>query len=239
MLESSHFQKWLKATISTELFRRIVIIPSDYPVNKLNAKSLGIKGKQRTKLTIFNLPISKKLNNYIFRVLDIVFGVNWRALVLLILITLFRPSIVHFHELQHGGYIYNSKFFRFVKKRKYKVICSSWGSDLIFYGKLASHELSLRHLLSKTDVLTAEREVEIEIARTLNYSNLFLAPLYNTIGARIEPKMLSSKPSERKIILIKGYQDNHGRALNALAALTMIEEHLFPSTTASRILKGQ
>ena len=102
MLESSHFQKWLKATISTELFRRIVIIPSDYPVNKLNAKSLGIKGKQRTKLTIFNLPISKKLNNYIFRVLDIVFGVNWRALVLLILITLFRPSIVHFHELQHG-----------------------------------------------------------------------------------------------------------------------------------------
>lgn len=227
MLESSHFQKWLKATISTDLFRRIVVIPSDYPVKKLNAKSLGIKDKQRTKLTIFSLPISKKFNNYTFRVLDIIFGLNWRALVLLIFITLFRPSIVHFQELQHGGYIYNSKFFRFVKKRKYKVICSSWGSDLIFYGRLASHELSLRHLLSKTDVLTAEREGEIEIARTLNYSNLFLAPLYNTVGAKIESKILSSKPSERKIILIKGYQDNHGRALNALAALTMIEEHLF------------
>ena len=227
MIESPHFRKWLKATISTELFRRVIIIPSDYPVNKLNTKSLGLKGKQKTKLTIINLPISKKLNNFTFQILDVIFGLNWRALVLLILITVFRPSIVHFHELQHGGYIYNSKFFKFSKKGKYKVICSSWGSDLILYGRLASHEIPLRHLLSKTDVLTAEREIEIEIARKLNYTNKFLAPIYITVGAKIESKMLSSKPSDRKMILIKGYQDNHGRALNALAALSMIEAHLF------------
>jgi len=227
MTESPHFQKWLKATISTELFTHISIIPSDYPLNKLNIKSLGLKSKQKSKLITFKISISKKLNYFIFRILDVIFGLNWRALVLFIFISLFRPSVVHFHELQHGGYIYNAKIFKSIKKRKYKVICSSWGSDLILYGKLASHELALRQLLSKTDVLTAEREVEIEVAKQLNYSNIFLAPIYNTVGAKIESKILSSKPSDRKMILIKGYQDNHGRALNALIALTLIEEYLF------------
>jgi glycosyltransferase involved in cell wall biosynthesis len=226
MVESSHLQKWIKTTISTELFDKIIVIPSDYPVNKLNFKSLGLVGKLKSKLTVFKLPVGKKLNNYIFRILDLIFGLNWRALILFIFIKIFHPRIVHFHELQHGGYMYNSKIFKSASKRNYKVICSTWGSDLILYGKLVLHELPLKQLLSKTDVLTAERVDDEAVARKLNYSNLFLAPLYITVGAKIESKILLSKPSDRKKILIKGYQDNHGRALNALAALSLIEEHL-------------
>jgi glycosyltransferase involved in cell wall biosynthesis len=226
MVESSHLQKWIKTTISTELFDKIIVIPSDYPVNKLNFKSLGLVGKLKSKLTVFKLPVGKKLNNYIFRILDLIFGLNWRALILFIFIKIFHPRVVHFHELQHGGYIYNSKIFKSASKRNYKVICSTWGSDLILYGKLASHDLPLKRLLSNTDVLTAERVDDEVVARKLNYSNLFLAPLYITVGTKIESRTLLSKPSDRKKILIKGYQDNHGRALNALAALTLIEEHL-------------
>jgi len=226
MVESSHLQKWIKTTISTKLFDKIIVIPSDYPVNKLNIKSLGLAGKPKSKLTVFKLPIGMKLNNYTFRVLDLIFGLNWRALILFIFIKIFHPRIVHFHELQHGGYIYNTKIFKSASKRDYKVICSTWGSDLILYGKLAPHELPLKQLLSNTDVLTAERVDDEAVARILNYSNSFLAPLYITVGAKVESKVLLSKPSERKKILIKGYQDNHGRALNALAALTLIEEHL-------------
>lgn len=226
MVESSHLQKWIKATLSTELFTKIVIIPSDYPVNKLNFKSLGLTGRLKSKLTVFRLPIGKKLNNYIFRILDLFFGLNWRAVILFIFIRIYSPVIVHFQELQHGGYIYNAKIFKSKRKRKYKVICSTWGSDLILYGKLASHKLLLKQLLSNTDVLTAERVDDESVARELNYSNLFLAPLYITVGAKVDTKILLSKPSDRKKILIKGYQDNHGRALNALAALSLIEEHL-------------
>jgi glycosyltransferase involved in cell wall biosynthesis len=226
MVESSHLQKWIKATISAELFDKIVVIPSDYPVNKLNSKSLGLKNRLESKLIVFKLPIGKKLNNYTFRILDLIFGLSWRALILFVFIEFYRPNFVHFHELQHGGYIYNSKIFSSARKRKYKVICSSWGSDLVLYGKLSSHEAQLKRLLSNTDVLTAERVDEKEIAEKLNYFNLFLAPLYNTVGASVESIALSSKPSDRKMILIKGYQDNHGRALNALAALKLIEKHL-------------
>ena len=226
MVESSHFQKWIKATISTELFSKVIVIPSDYPVNKINSNGLGLEGKQRSQLKVFKLPIGSKLNNFTFRILDLTFGLRWRALILFISIKIYRPKIVHFQELQHGGYIYNAKIFKSTRKRNYKVICSTWGSDLILYGKLISHELPLKQLLSKTDVLTAERVDDGEIARKLNYSKEFIAPLYITVGAKIKSRILSSKPSERKMILIKGYQDNHGRALNALAALTLIEAHL-------------
>jgi glycosyltransferase involved in cell wall biosynthesis len=226
MIESPHLQKWIKTTIITELFDKIIVIPSDYPINKLNFKSLGVIGKPKSKLIVFKLPIGKKLNNYTFRVLDLIFSLNWRALILYIFIKIFHPRIVHFHELQHGGYIYNTKIFKSASKRNYKVICSTWGSDLILYGKLAAHELPLKKLLSNTDVLTAERVDDQKVAQKLNYSSMFFAPLYITVGAEVESKVLLSKPSDRKMILIKGYQDNHGRALNALAALTLIEEHL-------------
>lgn len=226
MIESSHFQKWLKATISTELFNNVIVIPSDYPVNKLSYKGLGLEGRQKSKLKVFCLPIGNRLNNVVFRILDLVFGLSWRALMLFVAINIYRPTFVHFQELQHGGYMYNEKIFRANKKRTYKLICSTWGSDLILYGKLSSHESSLRQLLLKTDVLTAERVDDEEIARKLNYTNRFLAPIYITVGAKIESKIRSSKTSDRKMILIKGYQDNHGRALNALAALTLIEAHL-------------
>lgn len=226
MIESSHFQKWLKATISTGLFNNVIVIPSDYPVNKLSFKSLGFEGKQKSKLIVFCIPIGKKLNNVVFRILDIVFGLSWRALLLFIAIKIYRPTFVHFQELQHGGYMYNEKIYRANKNRTYKLICSTWGSDLILYGKLSSHESSLKQLLSKTDVLTAERVDDGKIARKLNYTNKFLAPIYITVGAKIESNIQSSKTSDRKMILIKGYQDNHGRALNALAALTLIEAQL-------------
>ena len=74
MIESSHFRKWLKATINTELFNNVIVIPSDYPVNKFSFKSLGLEGKQKSKLKVFRLPIGKRLNNIVFRILDLVFG---------------------------------------------------------------------------------------------------------------------------------------------------------------------
>jgi len=226
MIESPHFKKWIRAAIIAKHFDSIIVIPSDYPLNRLDFKSLNLQERNYCKLHVFSFPIFGKFNKYLFHAMDKFFGLNWRALVLFIFIKIFQPRIVHFHELQHGGYMYNSKIFKSASKRNYKVICSSWGSDLILYGKLASHELPLKQLLSNTDVLTAERKLEVEIARKLNYSKAFLAPVYNTVGAKVVSNVLLIKPSHRKMILIKGYQDNHGRALNALAALTLIREHL-------------
>jgi hypothetical protein len=105
------------------------------------------------------------------------------------------------------------------------VICSSWGSDLIFYGKLPSHDSRLRNFLSHVDVLLAERPEEERAARKLGYQKTFIAPVYTTIGSE-EVSQNLIKPSARKLILVKGYQDNHGRALNALNAISSVTELL-------------
>jgi glycosyltransferase involved in cell wall biosynthesis len=106
-----------------------------------------------------------------------------------------------------------------------KILCSTWGSDLVLYGKLQSHKEKLTRLLKRTDFLLTERSIDLEIAHELGFNGIAITPSYATIGAEdFEESVLP--PSERKKILVKGYQDNHGRALNVLQALTLIRENL-------------
>ena len=79
MVESSHFQNWARVIISEKLFDEIWVIPSDYPVNRLTFQSLGFNENIGCKLKVFSFPLGKRLNNIIFRLLDIVFGRKWRS----------------------------------------------------------------------------------------------------------------------------------------------------------------
>jgi uncharacterized protein YciU (UPF0263 family) len=81
-------------------------------------------------------------------------------------------------------------------------------------------------VFSWVDLVTAERVDEEKICKRLGYEKDFLAPVYNTVGVNVPIKLPSLKPSARRKILIKGYQDRHGRALNALAALELVKTNL-------------
>ena len=75
------------------------------------------------------------------------------------------------------------------------------------------------------DVLTSERVEEFEIASNLGFEGSFISPVYTAIGIESDPIQFEA-PSKRKMILVKGYQDNHGRALNALRALELVKSDL-------------
>jgi glycosyltransferase involved in cell wall biosynthesis len=133
-------------------------------------------------------------------------------------IKIIRPKVLHIQELQHGGYLLNDKI---LDNQKVVLACSTWGSDLIFYGKLQSHKQRLEKLLSRTDFLLTERQVDLKIAQELGFHGKSISPAYVTVGSDVFEKNWVS-PSLRTKIVVKGYQDNHGRALNALQALTLI-----------------
>ena len=78
MVESSHFQSWLRATIREQIFDQIWIIPSDYPRKKLTQKTLGLVEDFDCKLKTFHFPVDKKTNRMLFKGLDLVFGKEWR-----------------------------------------------------------------------------------------------------------------------------------------------------------------
>jgi glycosyltransferase involved in cell wall biosynthesis len=219
MTGSPHLKKWLDHVIELRVAEKIFVFPSTGYEKFVKSKN----SKSSTKV-LMAIPFA---STFIGRgscfILEKIFGKSWRKILLNVSVFFLRPEVIHIHEIQHGGYIFdrNSLFISPVKR----VICSSWGSDLILYGKLSSHERRLTEFLSSVDILLTERLEEFDIASQLGFKGKFISPAYTSIGFEFEQKEMIP-PSIRKTIVVKGYQDNHGRALNVLSALERAESDL-------------
>ena len=219
MTDSPHLKKWLDAVTELAIIRKFFIFPSTGYEKYIKPKS----SQSSTRVSMATPFTSTTIGRGSCFLLDKVFGVEWRKILLKLVIYAIRPEIVHIHEIQHGGYMFERRTVKsFPVKR---VVCSSWGSDLILYGKLPSHKHQLTKFLSTVDYLLTERVEELEIASKLGFKGKFISPVYTAIGTESESNRLEA-PSKRNTILIKGYQDNHGRALNALRALEIAESDL-------------
>ncbi|CAN2171071.1 RfaG Glycosyltransferase [Candidatus Nanopelagicaceae bacterium] len=216
MLDSTHLQKWISSVAHKSHFKHIWVFPSTSPKK--------ISHAQGSKL-INVIPFSNsRFIRGIFFVLDRFYGNSWRGSLLAVALRILRPNILHLHEIQHAGYIFTLSKPERLNKRS-KVICSTWGSDLMYYGMLDNHKNRIEKTLSFVDLLLVERNEEIEIARKFGFSKDILSEKYATIGTLVKEESLIA-PSKRTLILIKGYQDNHGRALNALRALELVQSNL-------------
>ncbi|ORC34638.1 hypothetical protein B4O97_11870 [Marispirochaeta aestuarii] len=141
-----------------------------------------------------------------------------------------KPDIIHSLETQHSGYLVNA-----VKSNWYghfrfpKWIHTNWGSDIYLFGRLTDHVQSIRHVLANCDYYSSESYRDNTLARQYGFSGHVFAPFPNTGGFHLYNLLECRsrvKTSERKEIMVKGYQGWAGRALFALAALKMISEHL-------------
>jgi glycosyltransferase involved in cell wall biosynthesis len=224
MAESSHLHRWIEVTQSVYPRARLLLFPSDSP-NLTKDKLRQIKGSH-PNTRIFRLFPNARIN-YVLNVLfDYFLGQIWRAFLLRYLLLIHRPKVIHFHEIQHGAYIYNyvHNYRRTHLKSRY--IISTWGSDLYLYHNLESHKKRIQECLKWADVITAERKFEKEIVEKFDFSGEFIAPVYITVGQSQNSKPKMMLPSLRKTIIIKGYQDQAGRALNVLNALAGISDVL-------------
>lgn len=210
MSESPHLQTWVDGIKDAKLVDEIWLFPSDFPVHKWKISEF--------KVHEFPFIGIGKLSNISFRVLDIATKRLWRSYFLFRMIKKVNPTHIHFHEMQHGAYLYNSIYRHPKHKFSGRIITSTWGSDLLFYGSLKSHEEEIRKSLSWTQILTSERFEDLEIATRFDFNGEFKAPVYITIGKRATEQFLSAT-SSRKMVLVKGHQDLHGRALNALECI--------------------
>ena len=224
MADSSHFQKWLKVTQKEFPNREVLIFPSDRP--RLTKEKLGILKPSGKSTRVFRLFPHGKINFFLYYVLDNLLGLRWRAYFLARLVMKHKPRIIHFHETQHGAYIFNLiSTYRGVPNNS-KNIISTWGSDLTLYSWVDSHESNIRTALSWAEVLTAEKQNEVVDAQRLGFTGEFKAPVFITLGQALDTNVSIIEPSLRKRILIKGYQDNPGRALNALNAISQLGDEL-------------
>jgi glycosyltransferase involved in cell wall biosynthesis len=224
MADSSHFQQWLKVLQLEFPEKRILVFPSDRP-HFTRVKLKGLKrGRRSTR--VFQLIQNGDLNFIAYYVLDNLLGLRWRAYFLARLIIKHKPAVIHFHEMQHGAYIFNLIVSHKGVPNNSRNVISTWGSDLTLYSWINEHKSQISSCLRWVDVLTAERESELEDAQRLGFIGEFRTPVYITLGRAIEDLTQISKPSSRTIILVKGYQDNPGRALNALRVISKLKNEL-------------
>lgn len=218
---SPHFQVMISAVAKFGF--RTTFIPSDLPTkHDMSSISKNILSFRARIPMLYRLLSSL---SFAYTILDKLYGLKWRSTFIRYFLYICNPEIIHVNEIQRAGYSVG-RINNIAKIKQNRIILtSSWGSDIMLFGHVDSHEPDMRKILEISDVLMSERDAELEIARKLGFNGLFESPSYCTIGTK--HRYNNPTPcSSRKIILIKGYQNFAGRALNALNAIERCKEDL-------------
>jgi len=146
---------------------------------------------------------------------------NHRARALARLVRRLRPDLVHTLELQNAGYLVldvktalGGKFPPW--------ILTNWGSDIYLFGRTAAHEPRIRAALASCDFYSCECRRDVCLAKAYGFSGTVLPVFPNTGGFDLPEVARLRQPgpvSERRQIMLKGYQHWAGRALVGLRAL--------------------
>ena len=224
MLNSPHFHTWLRGMQLEFPEKRLILFPSDRP--RLTRSSLNSLKSDHKKTKVVKFTYGWRFNYLWSVILDKTVKLPWRSYFLGRIIVKYKPAILHFHEMQHGAYIYNYLVgYRKFSSRTKKII-STWGSDLTLYSWVDSHQAQIQTSLRWAKVLTAEKTDEITDASRLGFKGEFKAPVYIHLGRKPRLQTDFLIPSKRNRIFLKGYQGTPGRALNGLAALSKLSHLL-------------
>jgi len=132
-----------------------------------------------------------------------------------------KPDIIHTLETQAAGYLLSE-----VKQNHPKPfppwVHTIWGSDLFLFGRLEEHKEKISKVLQQCDYFLCECKRDIELAKNFGFNGKILPRLNGAGGLDLsECKKVSDlcRTSDRKLIMLKGYQSFAGRSLVGLRAL--------------------
>lgn len=135
-----------------------------------------------------------------------------------------QPDIVHSFEMQSCSYLILKTM------RKYpaiKWIYSCWGSDLYYYQKFPTHLKKIKEVLRRVDFLHTDCQRDCELAQQLGFSGKHIGVIPGGMGYKLQELQNYKRPiTERRIILVKGYEHHLGRGLNVVKVLHSIEDKI-------------
>ncbi|MDO5981666.1 glycosyltransferase [Flavivirga spongiicola] len=135
-----------------------------------------------------------------------------------------KPDLVHSFVL----YISCTPILK-VMQKYYDLpwIYSSWGSDLYYFKEIPKYKQDILKVLSRINYLFADCKRDTSLARNLGFKGGFLGVYPGGGGFNYKESDAYIRPiSERKTILIKGYQGRSGKAIEVLKALEAISNEL-------------
>ena len=146
---------------------------------------------------------------------------DYRVLQLKRIIARIKPDIIHSMEIQSAGYLTMEAKKRFHGKFPPWVV-TNWGSDIYLFGRLSEHEAKIREVLAACDYYSCECQRDVYLAEAYGFKGRIFPVFPNTGGFDLKFVTQLRYPglvSERRSIMLKGYQNWAGRALVGLRAL--------------------
>ncbi len=139
-----------------------------------------------------------------------------------------RPDVVHSFEMQTCTYPLLQAMNAHPRIRW---IYSSWGNDLFYYKTDPHHRRKLQGVLSRVDELFTDCKRDVGLAAELGFKGRYLGTYPGGGGYEVDALKKHVLPrSERKTILVKGYEHKFGRGLTILRALEQCAAQLKPYT---------
>jgi glycosyltransferase involved in cell wall biosynthesis len=142
----------------------------------------------------------------------------------------FKPEVIHSLETQAAGYLVEETKRRFFSQHHFPPwLHTNWGSDIYLFAQLSKHKERVRQVLESCNYYSCESKRDVELAKRYGFSGKVVACFPNAGGFDIENiKSLREavRPSNRKAIMLKGYQGWAGRALVGIKALELLGENL-------------
>ena len=138
-----------------------------------------------------------------------------------------QPDVVHSFEMQGCSYPILKTMNKFPKLNW---IYSCWGNDLYYYRNIQKHKTKITSVLKRVNYLHTDCKRDYKLATELGFIGKYLGVIPGGTGYRIDDLIKYRAPiDERKIILVKGYQNLFGRGLNSIKALekTQIETKVY------------
>lgn len=135
-----------------------------------------------------------------------------------------QPDVVHSFAL----YLSCSPIIEVMEKYpQQKWIYSSWGSDLFYFQDEPAYLKDIKRVLPRINYLFTDCKRDYEIAKQYGFSGEFLGVFPGGGGFELnEMETYKLSISQRKTILIKGFQGRSGRAITVLKALATLKEQL-------------
>jgi hypothetical protein len=148
--------------------------------------------------------------------------------VLASLIQELKPDLIHSMEFQHSAYLV-------LAARDHVTgafpgwLATNWGSDIFFFGRDPAHARQIRRVCETIDLYSCECHRDLELGHAYGYRGPDLPVLPNSGGMDIGHILTvrgTTPPSQRKMIMVKGYDHFAGRAMVSLAVLERFAESL-------------
>lgn len=131
-----------------------------------------------------------------------------------------QPDVIHSFEMQSCSYPILKTMNKY---SSIKWIYSCWGSDLFYYQNDDSHLAKIRNVLKRVNFIHTDCDRDYHLAVKLGFIGKHLGVIPGGTGFNLEKLNDIKLPiSERKVILVKGYQHLFGRALPVVKALESI-----------------